>query len=158
MEREKIQDFTRRLTACNRGEMIVIIYDIYFAYAADAKKALQADSYEQFKECVHKAQEVLSRLISDLNFAYPIAKNLYQLYVYARNALSRSIYEKRADGIDAAEKVLMCLYAGFVEAAKQDSSGPIMQNTQQVYVGMTYGRTDLNENYREMYQDRGFFA
>lgn len=158
MEREKIQDFTRRLSTCNKGQMIVIMYDIYFAYAADAKEALQQDCYEYFKDSVHKAQNVLNRLMEDLNFAYPIAKNLYQIYVFARNALSRSIYEKKVDGILEAEKVLMLLYTGFVEAAKQDQSGPIMRNTQQVYAGMTYGKTDLTENYREMDQDRGFFA
>ena len=153
-----MQDFTRRLSVCNSGEMIVIIYDIYFAYASDAKDALHAGHYDVFKDAVHKAQQVLTRLMEDLNFAYPISKNLYQLYVFSRNALSRSLYEKKADGIYEAEKVLTHLYAGFVEAAKQDQSGPLMRNTQQVYVGMTYGRTDLTENYREMDQDRGFFA
>ena len=33
------QDFTRRLSQCNSGGMIVIIYDILFAYMDDVKKA-----------------------------------------------------------------------------------------------------------------------
>ena len=32
MENELKKDFTRRLSQCNSGEMIVIIYDIFFAY------------------------------------------------------------------------------------------------------------------------------
>ena len=158
MEREKIQDFTRRLSTCNSGQMIVIIYDIYFAYASDAEAALMAEDYDLFKFSIHKAQQVLTRLIEDLDFAYPISGNLYQIYVFSRNALSRALYERKPDGIADAKKVLTQLYAGFVEAAKQDHSGPLMHNTQQVYAGMTYGRTDLTENYREMDQDRGFFA
>jgi flagellar protein FliS len=44
MEKEQIKDFTRRLSQCNRGGLIVIMYDIYFAYADEAQKA-----YEQKK-------------------------------------------------------------------------------------------------------------
>ena len=36
MDNELKQDFTRRLSQCNKGEMIVIIYDIYFAYTKEA--------------------------------------------------------------------------------------------------------------------------
>jgi flagellar protein FliS len=97
-------------------------------------------------------------MIADLNFAYPISKNLYVLYCFARNELSKSLYENSLEGLQHAEKVLKNLYAGFVEAAKQDTSGPLMHNTQQVYAGMTYGRMNLNENFRELDQDRGFFA
>ena len=38
MNNELKQDFTRRLSQCNSGEMIVIIYDILFAYLDDEKK------------------------------------------------------------------------------------------------------------------------
>ena len=31
MDNELKKDFTRRLSQCNSGEMIVIIYDIFFA-------------------------------------------------------------------------------------------------------------------------------
>jgi flagellar protein FliS len=37
------------------------------------------------------------------------------------------------------------LKKGFVEVAKQDTRGPVMENTQQVYAGLTYGRNALNE-------------
>ena len=32
MENSLKQEFTRRLSQCNNGEMIVIMYDIVFAY------------------------------------------------------------------------------------------------------------------------------
>ena len=35
MTQEKKQELTRRLTYCNRGEMVVIMYDILFAYLDD---------------------------------------------------------------------------------------------------------------------------
>ena len=39
MENELKKDFTRRLSQCNSGEMIVIIYDIFFAYVDDIRQA-----------------------------------------------------------------------------------------------------------------------
>lgn len=158
MQEEQIKDFTRRISQCNRGEMIVIMYDIYFAYSADAKEAHGKGVHEAYKEAVHKAQKVLSRLMDDLDFAYPIAKNLHALYMYARNSLSRALYENRPAGIEEADRIMARLYAAFTEAAKQDASEPLMSNTQQVYAGMTYGKSRLSEDYMENDQERGFFA
>ena len=39
MDNELKKDFTRRLSQCNSGEMIVIIYDIFFAYVDDIRQA-----------------------------------------------------------------------------------------------------------------------
>lgn len=157
MKREQVQDFTRRLSQCNKGEMIVIIYDIYFAYANDAKEAYTAEDHDMFKRSVHKAQDVLTELIGDLDFSYPLAKNLHALYVYARNSLSKALYKNTLEPLWDAERIMSRLYDSFTEAAKSDTSGPIMSNTQQVYAGMTYGPKSLNENYMEN-QERGFFA
>ena len=49
------------------------------------------------------------------------------------------------------------LHASFVEVAKQDTSGPLMENIQHVYAGITYGKNDLVENCISDAQ-RGFFA
>jgi flagellar protein FliS len=158
MQKELIGDFTRRLSQCNKGEMIVIIYDIYFAHAQDAKEALATADHPAYKEAVHKAQRTLNALIGALDFSYPIANNLYALYLYARNALARALYENRVDGIMDAERVMKRLYSSFVEAAKQDTSAPLMSNTQQVYAGMTYGRSTLNENLAQTDYNRGFLV
>lgn len=39
MNREQVKDFTRRISQCNRGGMIVVIYDIFFAYVTEAEDA-----------------------------------------------------------------------------------------------------------------------
>lgn len=151
------QEFTRRLSQCNNGEMIVIMYDIVFAYMEEAKATHAADSYEEYKVAIKKAQGSIDTLIQALDFKYEIARNLYQLYVYSKNCLAKAIYQNRTDGITEAEKILKRLYASFCEAAKTDTSGPLMRNTQQVYAGMTYGRTTLNENCIDD-NHRGFFV
>lgn len=157
MESSLKQEFTRRLSQCNNGEMIVIMYDIVFAYMGEAKAAHEKNSYEEYKLAVKKAQQGIDTLIGALNLKYEIAKDLHKLYVYAKNCLAKAIYQNRTDGLEEAEKILKRLYTSFCEAAKSDTSGPLMRNTQQVYAGMTYGRTNLNENCMED-SHRGFFV
>jgi len=157
MENSLKQEFTRRLSQCNSGELIVIMYDIVFAYMDEAKKAHENGQYEDYKTAIKKAQAAIESLMKALDFKYEISKDLHRLYVYTRNCLAKAIYQNRLDGILEAEKILKSLYASFCEAAKTDTSGPLMRNTQQVYAGMTYGRNTLNENCFED-NHRGFFV
>jgi len=157
MDNSLKQEFTRRLSQCNNGEMIVIMYDIVFAYMDEAKVAHNVGAYEDYKVAIKKSQGAIDTLIGALNFKFDIARDLHKLYVYAKNCLAKAIYQNRLDGLEEAEKILKRLYASFYEAAKSDTSGPLMRNTQQVYAGMTYGRTTLNENCFED-NHRGFFV
>jgi flagellar protein FliS len=77
--------------------------------------------------------------------------------VTCKNLLAKAIYQNRLDGICEAEKILKNLYVGFTEAAKSDTSAPLMQNVQKVYAGMTYGRSSLNENLMND-NNRGFLV
>ena len=157
MDNSLKQEFTRRLSQCNSGEMIIIMYDIVFAYMDEAKMAHTQNAYEEYKSAIKKAQSSIDTLIGALDFKYEIAKDLHKLYVYTKNCLAKAIYQNRIDGLEEAEKILKRLYTSFKEAAKADTSGPIMRNTQQVYAGMTYGRTNLTENCLED-NHRGFFV
>lgn len=157
MEDSLKQDFQRRLSQCNKGEMIVIMYDIVFAYFDEAKSAHEISDYEAYKTAVKRAQSSIDVLIHALDFSYEVSKELHRLYVTGKNLLAKAIYQNRTDGIEEAERILKPLYASFCEAAKQDKSRPLMQNTQAVYAGMTYGKSDLNENFTGDY-NRGFLA
>ncbi len=158
MTREKIQEFTLRLSQCNRGGMILIIYEILFTYMEDAENALEQKDREEYKHSLRRAQDALTELIGALDFSYEISKNLYSLYVYSRTELAKAMYEGKATRIIDTKKILKPLYAAFVKAAEQDTSGPLMSNTQQIYAGMTYGKHNLTENYMEIDTHRGFFA
>ncbi len=157
MENQKKQDFTRRLSQCNQGGMIIIIYDIFFAYIDDVRKAKETENDSDYKTGLRKAQETLDELIHALNFKYEIAGTLYPLYMYCKNLLAKAMYEHRLEKVDEAENIMRRLYSSFEEAAKQDTSGPIMSNAQQVYAGMTYGKFDLNEDYTDN-THRGFLV
>ena len=91
MTQEKKQEFTRRLSCCNRGEMIVIIYDILFAYLDDGIQAKEAGNYEDFKKAVGLSQQVICRLMDDLDFSYEISNSLFSEYQFVNQLLSMAI-------------------------------------------------------------------
>lgn len=157
MDNETRQAFTRRLSQCNRGQLIAVMYDIYFAFEEDVRQSAESDDFSGYKDGIHRMQNVLMELISSLDHKYPISGRLHSLYQYCSNELSRALYEYRLDGVDAARRVMEPLGDAFHQVAAQDQSAPLMDNVQQVYAGMTYGRNDLTENCVED-RNRGFFV
>ena len=158
MKQEQVQDFTRRISQSNRSGLTVIIYEIIFAYMDEAKESLSMDQYEDFKAALLKAQRGVDELMQSLDFRYDISRDLYSLYVFVKETIAKAVVKKNTDDLEGAREVLMNLYDAFVEAAKQDHSNPLMQNTQQVYAGITYGKNNLTETFQEPETSRGFFA
>ena len=97
MKQETIKDFTRRISQCNKGSMIVIIYDIVFAYIEDAKQSYVAGDHEGFKNALRKAQRAVDELIHALNFQYEVSKNLYSLYVFSKETMAKAIVKNSTD-------------------------------------------------------------
>lgn len=158
MKREQIGDFTRRISQCNRSELVVVMYDIFFAYIEDAKASFEAEEWDAYKEVLRRAQRAIDELISALNFSYELAGNLYSIYVFCKESLAKSMYKRDMADMEDAERLMKKLYDGFVHVAEQDTSAPLMKNTQQVYAGYTYGRDDLVETCQDSNTSRGFLV
>lgn len=157
MKKEQIQDFTRRISQCNRGELIIIMYDIYFAHVEDVKTAYRKEDWDAFKTALRKSEQAIGELMSALDFSYDLAKELYSIYIFCRNSLAKAMYKRDLAEVELAERLMRRLYEAFLEVAKQDTSAPLMSNTQQVYAGYTYGRDDV-DTYQEFDTSRGFFV
>ncbi len=157
MDKELKQELTRRISQANKGELILVMYDIYFAYSDDAKKALEEIDRDAFKAGIHHAQESLDELIKSLDFAYDISNQLFNLYSYCKKQLSKALYEAKSEKIKESDGIMKKLRDSFEVVAASDDSEPLMANTQKVYAGFTYGRTQLTENCMDG-THRGFFA
>ena len=105
-----------------------------------------------------KCAEVVTHLQKDLNFDYKVSSNLYALYDYVKRNVSKSIYKADEEGLLEAKRIMDELGSAFDQIAKEDSSGPVMKNTQYVMAGITYGRETLNESLMGNQISRGFWA
>lgn len=152
-----MKDFTRRITNSNRSELVIVKFEILFYYLQEAIDEKQKQDHKNFKSNIRNADAVLVSFQETLDFQYELAGNLYILYVYCREQLAQAMYTFDETGIQNAQKVLNGLYESFCEVAKQDCSKPLMQNTQQVYAGMTYQKGQINENFGQADSNRGFY-
>lgn len=145
MEKERLQEFAARVSQANRSELVVVIYDAAIASIEEGKSCLEMDDITAARKEIDRAKGMVDELLHSLDLKYQISHYLRQLYIYAYRELCQGIALRDADRLDHASDVLKGLLPSFHEVAKQDESGPVMENTQQIYAGLTYGRDSLDE-------------
>lgn len=145
MDKEQIREYTARISQANKSELVNIVYEL-FAYSMDmAAKSFDIDNRDEAVRYLKKAQECVCELKRNLNFHYEISYNLENLYRYVHEQIIISITRRAPVNFNEINKVMGALQSAFIEVSKQDTSGAVMQNTQKVYAGLTYGRGKLNE-------------
>lgn len=159
MKKELIQDFSMRVTQASRSELVVIMYEIILSDLASAKEAFAAEDTAVYeKELVH-AGRFISELMASLDYQVGLSYHLMSLYIYANRELTAARIQKQPERLANVAEVIEKLLDGYKKVSEEDSSGPVMKNTQQVYAGLTYGRGTLNEMYVNANEaKRGFMA
>ncbi len=155
MTNQEIRDYSLKISQSSRTGLIVIMYEMAVKYIDDGVLALKSDNVSEYRTNLKRAKSVINELVSILDMKYEISYQLRNIYVFMIKALVRADIRKETDELVRIREMLLELRKAFIEAGKNDNSGAVMQNTQQVYAGLTYSRTSLNEN---MYSDvnRGY--
>lgn len=143
MKKESMQAYSKRITQANRTELVVITYEIIIEHIKNAQ--ISFGNQEEFSNDLDQAQAFLKELIVSLNFEHQISYNLMSLYIFINKQLIEAKLKKSCEMLPRVQGMLESLLSSFREVSKQDNSAPLMQNTQKVYAGLTYGRDDVNE-------------
>lgn len=158
MTRERKQQFTLRISQANSTELVVILYEMLLCYIDECKAALDAENEGEFKEAVRKSRGCLNELMASLNMDYEISKELLQLYIFCIRRLARAEVKRDGDILDEIKKVIKPLHKAYREVAVHNTQGPVMNNSQRIYAGLTYGRNTLTENMAYQSANRGVYA
>ncbi len=156
MTKEQIQQYTLRITQANKTQIIVILYDMILDDVQDAQKNYANGDFEAFKNHCNHIKRCVADLMEALDFNYQISHNLMQLYLFVNREASTAVIRKDPTRLEIIQEIASNLKEAFAQISEQDPSGPIMENTQTVYAGLTYGRGDLNENLQDQGMSRGF--
>lgn len=156
MTKELKQEFTLRITQANKTQLIIILYEMILLYLDEAKAALETEDMSAYKNAIRKIRECMNELTASLHFEYELAGNLLQLYLYINSELVQASIRKKAENLDHVEMVIKGLHAAYQQIETQDTSQPVMGNTQAVYAGLTYGKNTLTENIADPDGNRGF--
>ncbi|MDR1700968.1 MAG: flagellar protein FliS [Lachnoclostridium sp.] len=156
MKNEKKQEFASRVAGANRTELIVIMYDIMLENIRESKAAIDSEDIKALRAEIKLAREVLNQLMKSLDFHYTLSPILMNLYVSMDKRLAAVPGDRNPEELREVEEVVMQLRSDFHEISKQDYSEPVMQNTEVIYSGLTYGKGSLNESVDSGSKKRGF--
>lgn len=156
MTKEKKQEFAMRVTQANQSELTVIIYDIIFECIEVAQKAIQEEDKGKVKDEISLARQFLNQLMGSLDYQYAISFELMPLYTFVDKKLAEAMFSMDEEALSAAKDIFNTLYKSFQELAKQDVSNSVMQNSETVYAGLTYGKENLSEMVEPGNENRGY--
>lgn len=146
MTKEEMKNFSMRIAESSKTGLIVITYDVILNYIESASKAYEEEDLEAVVFNLQKAKQFVNNLSSCLDFKYGISHELMRLYLYVNNCLVKDIIKRNPSHAESIKDVIEKLRESYNEISPLDHSGKVMKNSEQVYVGYTYGRTStLNE-------------
>lgn len=152
------KEFTRRITQATPVSMITILYDMTLVYLKDAEDACKQNQSDLFVQEIHHAQDCLMELKASLRMEHELAQALYKLYIYMHRELAKALVSSSAESIKQPVSILTRLRDAYLELEKTGSWEPVMENTQQIYAGLTYGKNSLVESMQGTDDNRGFLA
>lgn len=146
MTKDRIQEYTLKISNASATGIIVIMYDLAIEYIGEAQKCFEAADHEGARVQCTNAGRVLGDLISSLDFTYEISFPLFRIYEYVSKEVSMAVIRNDGKALASCIKLLSSLRESFEKLSEQDTSGPVMDNAQTVYAGLTYGKGTLNES------------
>ena len=158
MTTEKKQTFTRRITQANKTQLVVIVYEMLLVYLEDAMNEYKENKKEEFKENLRMARECIGQMRTSLNFDYALSKNLFAIYCFADREIAKDIYAYKTENLDVIQTIFTKLHDAYYVVSQKDDSAPLMDNIQSVYAGLTYTKSDLNEDCLNYDTKRGYLA
>lgn len=157
MNKEAIKTFSYRISQASKTELVVIMYDMAQEYLKDAIQALNDDDKIGFCNNIRQVKRVIDELSSGLDMQYEIANEIFVLYMQADKILIRCLARLDNEGLDKVGNMLNKLRESFYKLSKDDDSGPVLKNVQQVYAGLTYSSAGgSNEIYNDPVNNRGY--
>lgn len=155
MTKECKQQFTLRITQANSTQLVVILYEMLLCYLDEGE---QAPDRAAFREAVRKARACLNELMQSLHMEYEVASNLLQLYLYCLRRLANGEVRGDVEALGQVRAVIQKLHDAYEQVAGLNPAGPVMENPQTIYVGLTYGRNTLTENMADQGPNRGLLV
>jgi flagellar secretion chaperone FliS len=107
----------------SRPKLLIMLYDGAIKFVNAGIEGINEKDYEKANTNLTKAQAIIHELISSLNFEYPIAKDLVQIYEYLLHLLIESNIKKSpAPSVEVLEH-LTELREAWIEASKKTAGG-----------------------------------
>ena len=156
MTKEKKQEFTLKITRANKSELVVILYDMVLEYLQDALCCFEEGKDKEYRQNILNAKNCIDELINSINKEHKVAGVLQSLYYFYKREITTASVLRKPELLPPVMDMIKELRSSSEKVSLEDNSHAIMQNTQQVYAGLTYGKNSLNIDLSDQGKERGF--
>lgn len=151
-------DYVARISTASHLQLVIISFEIIIDYINNSKIYINTNN-KNFDFNIRKARQFLADLKLSLNTDYEISNNLILIYNFLDQSLISYLFNEDIEIADDCIKILKNLLEGFsgIEDLEEDKSS-IMENTHQIYAGLTYNKKGGLEEFIDNGENRGFKA
>jgi flagellar secretion chaperone FliS len=106
------------------AQLLLMLYDGAIRFVRIGISGIDENNYEKANNYLCKTQAVINELIAALNYEYPVANTLYQVYEYMIHQLIQSNVKKNKKPAIEVLDYLVDLREAWFTASKSMSVGP----------------------------------
>ncbi len=149
------EEYVAKIATASPLRLVIINFEILFDYLEESKKNINDDKSFDFN--IFKARQFLSELRCSLDMQYEISSYLLTLYNYADRKIAKFLFSKNLKDLEDATNVLKNIMSGFEQIEEKDKT-PVMENTDTIYAGLTYGKDGRLQEFVDVKHNKGFKA
>lgn len=146
MTEEQMNAYKMRISQAGVGDLAVVMLEMEIDWIGEALKAYEDQDLDTFTDCVGKAQSVQVELMSTLNRSNEVAADVYSVYAFINKQLIEAKIKRKPLDLERCKGILEKYHKSFEQIAPTDTAGPIMEDSEKVYAGLTYGTGGLVES------------
>lgn len=140
----KYSDYQIRISQATKSELNIITFELCINYIEDALEVINKDD-TLFVNNINTSLSFLREIIVSLNYDYDISKELLEIYLYCNKLLIEGMIKKDSTSLEDAIYMLETIKDGFSQIKDTGDDQKVMQNSQKVFAGLTYGKGGLDE-------------
>lgn len=146
MTQEDMNLYKMRITQAGIAELTLIMMQMEMQWMKEACGAYDQQNIDLFLENVSNAQSVQVELMNVVNVSNPVAVDMYSVFVYINKLLIESKIKQCPVDLLRCVGMLEKFYKSLEAIADTDTAGPVMEKSEKVYAGLTYGASGLVES------------
>lgn len=156
MTSEKKQEYTRKISQANETELISLVLRITMEYMDDLSNEKinrqgKNRAYENFENCIRHLQSIV-------NLGEEIGQNLFAIYRFVETEVTKYYVKKERKGLEHSKELFEKLANAMDELSAKDTSKPVMENAERLYMGLTYSDQGLGISSMGSSVNRGYLV
>jgi flagellar protein FliS len=146
MTAEQMNVYKMRISQAGIAELTLIMLEIEMQWIKEAVEAYKEQKEELYLDSLKKAQSTQIELMNVMNMRNSVAVDVYSVFVYINKMLIESTIKRKPMDLERCVGMLEKFYKSFSAIAGTDNGGPVMEQSEKIYAGLTYGAGGLVES------------